>query len=209
MNRNRQANASTYWSPAQAYIFAGIALLAGIALGFLIRGSISSSDAGGATSAVTTTAPSQSGPASGQQASSNVAEKVVPLLQELQTRPNDPALLADLGNAYYDGQQYKQAIDYYQRSLKLRPEDVNVRTDMGTAMWYSGDADGAIKQFEQSLKYQPGHAQTLFNMGMVKWQGKKDGPGALQSWETLLSKNPNYPDKQKVEQLIQQVKSGS
>jgi tetratricopeptide (TPR) repeat protein len=74
-------------------------------------------------------------------------------------------------------------------------------------MWYSGDADGAIKQYEQSLKFQPTHAQTLFNMGIVKWQGKKDGKGAIQVWEELLATNPNYSERPKVKQLLDQVKS--
>jgi tetratricopeptide (TPR) repeat protein len=135
------------------------------------------------------------------------ARVVGPLLQQLQTRPNDTDLLVNIGNSYYDGQEYAKAIEYYQKALKIRPEEVNVRTDMATAMWYSGDADGAIKQYEQSLRFQPTHAQTLFNMGIVKWQGKKDAKGAIKIWESLLASNPNYPDRPKVQQLLDQVKT--
>jgi cytochrome c-type biogenesis protein CcmH/NrfG len=143
----------------------------------------------------------------GQPSRAELTARIVgPLLQQLKTGPNDPDLLVNIGNSYYDGQDYANAIDYYQRALKLRPENVNVRADMATAMWYSGNADGAIKQYEQSLKFQPTHAQTLFNMGIVKWQGEKDGKGAIQIWETLLASNPSYPDRPKVQQLLDQVK---
>ncbi len=197
-----------YWPAPQAYIFAAITLFIGMLVGYFLRGSGSSTPASTSSSTTTTSAgmpSSLSLPGGPAMPAANVGS----LLSELQSRPNDPALLKQIGDAYYDSQQYQQAIEYYRRSLKIRPEDVNVRTDMGTAMWYSGDPDGAIQQFEQSLKYQPNHAQTLFNMGVVKWQGKKDPQGALQLWQRLLATNPDYPDRQKVEDMIQKVKSGA
>lgn len=206
-NRGRVNNANVpagYWKAPQAYIFATITLLVGIAVGYLLRGTGLP-----ATQWQSSATSSSSSLGLGQQSPDLTMAKVEPLLGQLQARPNDPALLADIGNAYYDGQQYPKAIDYYQRALRLRPDNVNVRTDMGTAMWYAGDADGALRQYEESLKYQPTHAQTLFNMGIVRWQGEKDGKGALQVWQQLLATNPNYPDRQKVEQLMQQVRSGS
>lgn len=207
MTRNRTNPVPAgYWPAPQAYILAAITLLIGIAVGYLLRGSGSESPTPSATASTSTAAPSSlSLPGS---ASVPTAVNVQPLLTQLQSRPNDPALLTDIANAYYDGQQYAQAIEYYQRALKLRPADVNVRTDMATAMWYSGNADGALQQFEQSLKYQPNHAQTLFNMGIVKWQGKNDGQAALQLWEKLLATNPNYPDRQKVLDMMQKVRTG-
>lgn len=133
---------------------------------------------------------------------------VEPTLRQLQQTPNDPALLAKIGNTYYDAKEYPKAIDYYKRSLEIKSDNVNVRTDMATAIWYAGDADGALKEFERSLRYQPNHGHTLFNIGIVKWQGKNDIQGALASWNKLLELNPNYPERQRVEDLIQQLKLG-
>lgn len=204
-----QATPAGYWSSQQSYVLAVITLLLGVAVGYLVRGSSAAEMAGPAPSGSAAqfnygdSSTSQQGPRSPELTSRVVA----PMLEQLTTRPDDPGLLTNIANAYYDGHDYAKAIDYYQRSLKLRPQDVNVRTDMATAMWYSGDADAAIKQYEQSLGFQPTHAQTLFNMGIVKWQGKKDGKGAIQFWERLLSSNPDYPDRLKVQQLIEQVRS--
>ena len=203
-----QAVPAGYWSSTQSYVLAVITLLLGVAVGYLVRGSATGEAAGQASSASGT--GSNFGNSNfGQQQSALpdlTARAVAPLLQELNTRPNDPDLLVNIANTYYDGKDYPHAIDYYQKALKLRPQDVNVRTDMATAMWYWGDADGAIKQYEQSLKFQPTHPQTLFNMGIVRWQGKKDGKAAVQVWEKLLASNPGYPDRPKVQQLIDQVK---
>ena len=198
MNRHLKSNSGTpssYWSPSQAYVLAVITLVVGFAAGYFFRGS-------GQTSTLSANSPSQA-------TSTPVADvNVTPLLRQLEVSPRDPAVLAQIGNTYYDAKDYPKAIDYYKRSLDIKADNVDVRTDMATAIWYTGDADAALKEFERSLQYQPNHGHTLFNLGIVKWQGKNDTPGAIASWNKLLTLNPNYPERQKVEQLIQQLKSG-
>ena len=120
--------------------------------------------------------------------------------------PNDASVLVSLGNLYYDAQQYPTAIGYYERSLKIKPADASVRTDMATAYWYAGNADAAIAAFNQSLTYAPSNPNTLFNLGLVKWKGKHDSAGAIADWEKLLAANPNYEQKQKVEEMLAEVK---
>jgi cytochrome c-type biogenesis protein CcmH/NrfG len=185
-----------------AWIFAIAILLLGALLGYLFRGTSSSTASAGSLKSNQPTG-SASSPGSGL----SLQATVQPLLDRLKDSPNDPELLTNIGNTYYDNHDYSKAVEYYEQSLKLRPEDVNVRMDMGTAIWYSGNADGAIREYQTSLQYQPNHAQTLFNMGIVEWQGKHDDNSALQWWQKLLAENPAYPDRQKVEQLMQQVQS--
>jgi len=185
-----------------AWMLAIAILLLGALLGYLFRGPSSSTASAGSLKNNQTT-----GSASSSGFGLSIKATVQPLLDRLKDSPNDPELLANIGNTYYDNHEYGKAIEYYQRSLQIRPEDVNVRTDMGTAIWYSGNADGAIREYQISLQYQPDHAQTLVNMGIVEWQGKHDDSGALQWWQKLLTENPDYPDRQKVEQLMQQVRT--
>ena len=132
--------------------------------------------------------------------------QAAPLIEKLKSNPEDAALLAQIGNVYYDAQQYPTAIEYYQRALKIAPQDTSVRTDMGTAQWYAGNPDAAIEQFNLALKYEPTKPNTLFNLGIVKWQAKMDVDGAVEAWQKLLAANPNYEAKDKVQQLIDQVK---
>ncbi len=49
-------------------------------------------------------------------------------------------------------------------------------------------------------------SNTLLNLGLVKWQGKMDGDGAIADWQKLVTENPNYEGKVKVEQMIADVK---
>jgi tetratricopeptide (TPR) repeat protein len=125
-------------------------------------------------------------------------------LPRLKAAPADAALLANLGNSYYDRSNIPRPL-INERSLKVPPADTSVRTDLGTAYWYTGAADTAIPQFNKSLTYDSKKADTLFDLGIVKWQGKKDGPGAVAAWKKLLETNPAYPEKDAMLQLMAQA----
>ena len=133
-------------------------------------------------------------------------QSVGPLLDAVNRNPADYDALVKLGDMYYDGQQFSNTIQCYQRALAIHPESPDVRTDMGTAYWYSGNADRALSELETSLKYTPAHPQTLFNLGWIRWQGKADPKGAIEAWQKLLKTNPDYPQKPQVEQYIAKAK---
>ena len=135
-----------------------------------------------------------------------LAKAAEPLLAQLKTNPKDFDTIVKLGNLYYDGQAYPQAIEYYEKALALQPDNADVRTDLGTAYWYTGNADKAIASFEKVLAIRPNNAPTLFNLGIVRWQGKKDPKGAIVAWEKLLQTNPDYPQKDQVQMLIERAK---
>jgi len=184
------------WSSGQAYLLAAFCLLLGVALGYLFRGSASSMPQ---AAAATQSTGVQIG---NTQAQAAMQQSVAPLLDAVNRNPADYDALVKLGDLYYDGQQFPNAIQYYERALVIHPENPDVRTDLGTAYWYAGNADKALAEMETSLKYKPGHPQTLFNLGWVKWQGKADAKGAVAAWQKLLKANPGYPQKQQVEQYI-------
>ena len=135
-----------------------------------------------------------------------VDQAVAPLLATLKTSPDDFNTIVQVANLYYDGQQYPEAVKYYQLAVKSQPTNADLLTDLGTSIWYTGDADGAIAEFQTALKYRPDHPGTLFNLGIVRWQGKLDPKGAVQAWEELLRRNPNFPQKQQVQEYIERAK---
>jgi cytochrome c-type biogenesis protein CcmH/NrfG len=193
------------WTSPQAYALAAFCLVLGVALGYLFRGSASPSAQAAAASAPADPSSTQSGPAA-QQQKEMLDKAVTPLLARLQTNADDFGTLVKVANLYFDSQQFPDALKYYERAVKLQPQNVDVLTDYGTSFWYTGNADKAIAEFQTALKYQPGRASTLFNLGIVRWQGKNDPKGAVQAWEELLQKNPDYPDKQKLQEFIDRAK---
>ena len=187
------------WTSVQAYVLASFCLVLGVALGYLFRGSASSVPQAAATQ-------STGAQIGNTQAQAALQQSVAPLLEAVNRNPADFDSLVKLGDLYYDGQQFANAIQYYERALAIHPENPDVRTDLGTAYWYTGNADKALVEMETSLRYKPGHPQTLFNLGWVKWQGKADAKGAVAAWKKLLKANPHYPQKQQVEQYIAKAK---
>jgi len=211
MSRKEQASSHTQaaWTSAQAYVLAVFCLVLGVALGYLFRGSASPTETE-AASASTGDSETQSQPARPQitpeQQKAMVQKAVEPLLATLKTNPDDFNTIVKIANVYYDGRQFPDAIEYYKRAVKLQPHNSDVLTDLGTSIWYTGDADHAIADFEEALKYRPDHPGTLFNLGVVRWQGKMDPKGAVQAWEQLLERNPNYPQRQQIEEYIARAK---
>jgi len=194
------------WTGRQAYLLAVFCLLLGVALGYLFRGSASTATAQAAAS--TTTQPGsvevQQQPDANAQAV--LTQAAAPLLEAVNRDPKDFDSYVKLGNLFYDGKEFPPAIQYYERALLIHPDNPDVRTDMGTAYWYTGNAEKALAAMETSLKYRPGHPQTLFNLGWVRWQGKQDPKGAIDAWQQLLKANPDYPQRQQVEQDIAKAK---
>lgn len=221
--QNKKSNTAAFTS-VQAYTLAVITLVIGIAVGYFARGSAPATTANlpeNAQAAMSTPSTSMPGGTPGnmgpgqlpgstpqQQAASpeELAKSAEPLLAQLKTNPNDAEVLVKLGNLYYDGQSFPQAIDYYQKALALQPNDADVWTDLGTSYWYTGDADKALANFRKSLALRPNHPGTLFNLGIVEWQGKKDPKAAVLAWEKLLQTNPDYPQKDQVQMLIERAK---
>ncbi len=215
-NRATSTSTSTsieQWTSVQAYVLAVICLLVGIAGGWFIRGS--GSPAAAATETARASAPAMGNANAAAQAPTPAQMQKMadtqagPLLEQLKADPTNAGLLENIGNIYYDTQQFPTAIDYYQRALKVNPANAGVRTDMATAYWYTGNADTAIAEFQKSLSYEPNKANTLFNLGIVEWQGKMDVDKAVAAWQKLLDTNPNYEGKDKVVELMAQVKKHS
>ena len=199
------------WTRKEAGVLAAVCLLAGIAGGWLMRGpQAAASRVSPATASVP--APVEAGsvqagqPPSPSELKEMADAQAAPMLEKLKADPNNPGLLASIGNLYYDAQQYPIAVDYYGHALKLKPSDAAVRTDMGTAFWYMGKADEAIAEFDRALSYEPNNPNTLFNRGLVRQQGKKDIAGAIADWEKLLAVSPAYEARDKVKQMIVEAK---
>lgn len=205
---------SQNWTSTQAYIMAVICLIIGTAVGYLIRGS-HSAETPAATAATAPAAPSDAmhaGAAGGnqmptpEQLKQMADTQAAPLLEKLKANPTDSATLAEVGNLYYDAQQFPVAIQYYERALAVDPKNAAIRTDMGTAYLYMDQPDRAIQEFQTALKDNPKHGQAMFNLGMAQWRGKGDAPGAVATWEKLLKTVPDFPERANVEQMIAQAK---
>ena len=213
VDESRPAVTESGWQAKHAYAMAVVCLLLGLLAGYLLRGSESSKTAGTAAAGTATAGPAAAAAPMGAptqqmptlEQMKRMADKTAePLLTKLQSDPKNAALLAQIGKVYESAHQFKEAADYYGKSLEIDPTNLANRTAMASCLYYSGDVDAAIAQLEQSLKNDPKDANSLFNLGMIKWKGKNDAKGAVIAWQQLLKSNPNLDadKKAQVEKLM-------
>ena len=121
--------------------------------------------------------------------------------------PKDAQPRVQLGNIYFDGEQYPQAITWYEQALALNPNDTNVSTDLGVAYYYTNQPDRALKQFDHSLSLDPKHIKTLLNIGIVRAFGKQDLTGAGKAWQQVVDLAPDSPEGLAAKKGLEGIKS--
>jgi len=203
---------SQLWRPLQVIVMSAVCLVVGVAVGYLLRGS--APVAGASAPAVQAASASSATPAaSGTQPMPSLDDmkrmadkKAEPLLAQLKTDPNNADTLNHLGMIYKTTHQFKEAEDYFQKSLQVDPKNASVRTDLATCLYLTGDADGAIAELQKALTYDPKHAGALMNLGIIEYKAKNDVKDAIAAWEKLLKTNPDFDQKSLVQHMIDQAK---
>jgi cytochrome c-type biogenesis protein CcmH/NrfG len=133
--------------------------------------------------------------------------RVKALEDEAAQNPKDVKPRVQLGNIFFDGEQYTQAIKWYEQALALNPSDTNVSTDLGVAYYYTNQPDRALAQFDRSLSMDPKHIKTLLNVGIVRAFGKQDLAGAGAAWQQVVDLAPNSPEGQAAKKGLEGIKS--
>jgi cytochrome c-type biogenesis protein CcmH/NrfG len=209
MSSNSESSATSAapgWTPGQVGLLAAVCLILGLAGGYFLP---AGKAANSAHPPAVASAPNAPHPLPTMEQMKAVADaKAAPLLQKLKTTPNDAGLLAQLGAIYNSMHQFKEAAQYYDKSLKLDPKNIPIRTELASSLYYSGDVDGALAQLDQALKYDPKDTNSLFNIGVIRWKGKQDAPGAIAAWQELLKVHPDLDRRPIVEEMIAEARTG-
>ena len=140
--------------------------------------------------------------------STDTAVKILKLEKITAQNPNDASAWVELGNLYFDSNNYEKAIEAYNKSLALNPNNANVITDLGVMYRRSGQPAEAVKTFDKAIKVDPKHEIARFNKGIVLMHDLNDIEGAIKAWEDLVALNPVAlaPNGQSVDQILQTLK---
>jgi tetratricopeptide (TPR) repeat protein len=179
--------------------------VAGMCFGVILGWVLATQDAGRSSTAPPAAAPATTAPPAQNQPPPLDQGKVQQLQAAIAKDPGNAANYAQLGNAYFDAQQWPSAIDSYERSLKLNPNDPDVSTDLGVSYYQTNRSDEALAQFEHSLKINPRHAKTLFNKGVVLAFGKEDLRAAADEWKKVVEIAPDSPEGQAARRALEGV----
>jgi cytochrome c-type biogenesis protein CcmH/NrfG len=184
--------------------------VAGILFGLIVGWILGSQQAAGGRVASSQAAPQAAPPpqsGTAQQPAVLDQNKVQALRNVAEQNPQDIQTRVELGNLYFDAEQFDNAITWYESALKLNPKDPNVSTDLGVAYYYTNQPDRAITQFEHSLTVDPRHTKTMLNMGIVKAFGKQDFEGAQQAWRQVVALAPDSPEGQAAKKGLEGIQN--
>jgi tetratricopeptide (TPR) repeat protein len=144
-----------------------------------------------------------------QAVDSSLNTEVAALELEVAQNPANVTAWTQLGNLYFDSNEYDRAIMAYKKALELNPQNADVWTDMGVMYRRKGQPAEAIKAFDKAIEINPRHEISRFNKGIVLLHDLNDQEKAIRAWEELLKINPvaMAPNGQSVDQLVVQLKN--
>ena len=191
---------------ADAIVFGIAGTLFGLIIGWVL-GSQQAGRSGRVAAPVAQAAPASQQPPASPQPVALDQERVKALEAAAAQNAKDSQPRVQLGNMFFDAEQYSQAINWYEQAIKINPNDANVSTDLGVAYYYTNQPDRALAQFEHSLRVDSKHIKTLLNVGIVRAFGKQDLPGAAKAWQQVVDLSPNSPEGQAAKKGLDGIKS--
>lgn len=190
---------------ADAIVFGIAGVLFGVIIGWVLGSQQATRTAQSLPPPVAQAAPPSS--SSAPQPTPVDPERVKALEAVATKDPKDIQARVQLGNMFFDAEQFRQAIGWYEQALTINPKDANVSTDLGVAYYYTNQPDRALAQFDHSLKVDPKHIKTLLNVGIVRAFGKQDLPGAAKAWQQVVDLSPDSPEGQAAKKGLEGIKS--
>ena len=155
---------------------------------------------------VITTISSQKSKMSTTTERSNPASPAGPMLgaeplMEASTFTDDPKKLAEIGDTFFDNQNYAQAVIVYEKALKLSPDDVDTYNDLGLAYLYTGRSGEAIETLRKGTETDPAYQRIWLSLGFTLLSQKQEEEGR-KALEKAVALNPATNIGQEAKRMI-------
>jgi tetratricopeptide (TPR) repeat protein len=142
-----------------------------------------------------------------QTASADVGSRIEDLRLAVEKDPENPKLLAALGNAWYDRGDWDRAIAAYEKARRKAPEDANLLSDLGAAYRNRGELRRAVGFFERARKNDGEHWQSLLNLVLIHAYDLHDSAGAQRWLDELKRRYPEIPDLDRIQERISSLRA--
>lgn len=123
----------------------------------------------------------------------------------LASAPDDPGLMAALGNLYFDANRWQDARGWYEKSLQISSGEPNIMTDLAVVYRNLGEPQRAIELLDQVIAISADHWQAWYNKVVVYNFDLHDHDAAIDALRTLqeLKKtNSRIPDLSSLEKEV-------
>ena len=96
-----------------------------------------------------------------------------------------------LGITFQQQEDYKKAIDYYDKVIKYDPKYTSAYNNRGNAKRTLGDLESAISDYDKAIECNPKYINAYYNRGVVK-RTLGDLEGAISDYDKAIECNPKY-----------------
>ncbi len=146
-------------------------------------------------------------PVEGQSAaaSQQLRQQVSEIEGLLAANPNDPKLMAAMGNVYFDASRWNDARVWYERSLAIAPDDIDVMTDLAVSFRNLEQPQKTIELLDRAIALSPDHWQAWYNKVVVYQFDLHEhdlAAEALRQLQQLKQQNPSIPDLSGIEREV-------
>jgi len=138
-------------------------------------------------------AGAENGPVAGAGADQTGARSSVVIegiKSELAKKPDDPALLQSMGDAYFENQRYGEALPYYKLALEKKPGDASLYNEIGLCLMYLNNPAEGLRYIEEGIKKNPYHQRIWLTKGFILSRAG-DNKSAKAAWEKTVALNPD------------------
>lgn len=137
-----------------------------------------------------------------------LSQAALQLINDAQRRtasePDNFDAWVELGNAWYDADMPRQAIEAYDHALTLKPDDSDVLNDQGAMYRQNGDTQRALANFEKALATNPDNLESLYNLGYIYAFDLNRMDRAREFWQRYLEKDGSSETAGQVRSFLRQ-----
>lgn len=131
------------------------------------------------------------------------------LKAKLEESPDNPRLMAQIGDTYFDMRQFEDATVYYKKAIEIDPDDIDNYNDLGLANYYLGNTADAIDNVEDGIKRDPSYQRIWLTKGFLMIYGLGNQDEARSSWEKAVSIDPDSQVGKAAKEYLVDLKSKS
>ncbi len=118
-------------------------------------------------------------------------ERVAELIAANEANPNDPGILFELGETFFQSNDWQSAIDWFTQLLALEPNDTHALTDVGTSNFNLGRSPEAKAAWLAVLELDPDDFQAHYNLGFLYANVEpQDLDSARREWQAVVELAP-------------------
>ncbi|MBI4825048.1 MAG: tetratricopeptide repeat protein [Nitrospirae bacterium] len=127
------------------------------------------------------------------------------VMAKLDTNDKSPESLALMGDKYFEGGQYVQAISVYRKVLELNPKDVDTYNDLGLSLHYTRQTDEAIDILKKGTQLDSNYQNIWLSLGYVLAQSARNDEAKIVLKHTV-DINPNSPQGEEAGKWLDNLK---